>query len=130
MLGSSEVVAFVPASDLVHSRRFYENTLGLRLVADDSPIACVFDANGTMLRITAVPEVVGASYTVLGWAVIDVSRTVESLVERKVASLRFDGLVQDDLGIWTAPSGDRIAWFSDPASNTLSLTQFQHSADS
>ena len=109
MLGSSEVVAFVPASDLVQSRRFYENTLGLRLVADDSPIACVFDANGTMLRITTVAEVVSVSYTVLGWAVTDVSRTVESLVERGVASLRFDGLIQDDLGIWTAPSGDRIA---------------------
>jgi hypothetical protein len=29
---------------------------------------------------------------------------------------------QDD-GIWTAPSGDRVAWFADPDGNTLPLTQ-------
>ena len=130
MLGLSDLVAFVPASDLRQSRRFYEETLGLRLVADDSPIACVFDANGTMLRITTVAEVVSVSYTVLGWAVTDIVRTVQNLVERGVAFHRFDGLVQDDLRIWTAPSGDRIAWFPDPASNTLSLTEFRASADS
>ena len=28
------------------------------------------------------------------------------------------------LGIWTAPSGAKIAWFKDPDGNTLSLTQF------
>ena len=69
------------------------------------------------------------SYTVLGWAVTDIARTVQNLVERGVA-FRFDGLIQDDLRIWTAPSGDRIAWFPDPASNTLSLTEFRPSADS
>jgi predicted enzyme related to lactoylglutathione lyase len=31
---------------------------------------------------------------------------------------------QDDLGIWTTPGGDRIAWFTDPDGNVLSLTQF------
>jgi predicted enzyme related to lactoylglutathione lyase len=28
---------------------------------------------------------------------------------------------QDDHGIWTAPSGARIAWFHDPDGNNLSL---------
>jgi hypothetical protein len=37
---------------------------------------------------------------------------------------RYDGMTQDDLGIWTAPSGDRVAWFKDPDGNTLSLTAF------
>jgi len=31
---------------------------------------------------------------------------------------------QDKLGIWTSPSGARIAWFKDPDGNTLSLTEF------
>jgi hypothetical protein len=31
---------------------------------------------------------------------------------------------QDKLGIWTSPSGARIAWFKDPDGNLLSLTQF------
>jgi predicted enzyme related to lactoylglutathione lyase len=31
---------------------------------------------------------------------------------------------QDDNSIWMAPNGDRIAWFTDPDGNTLSLTEF------
>ena len=27
-------------------------------------------------------------------------------------------------GVWTAPGGDKIAWFADPDGNVLSLTQF------
>ena len=37
---------------------------------------------------------------------------------------RYDFLDQDAPGIWTAPGGARIAWFSDPDGNTLSLTEF------
>jgi predicted enzyme related to lactoylglutathione lyase len=31
---------------------------------------------------------------------------------------------QDAQGVWTSPSGDRIAWFTDPDGNVLSLTEF------
>ena len=34
-------------------------------------------------------------------------------------------LVQDALGIWTAPNGDRVAWFKDPDGNTLSVSCHQ-----
>jgi hypothetical protein len=29
---------------------------------------------------------------------------------------------QDEQGVWTAPSGDRIAWFADPDGHVLSVT--------
>jgi hypothetical protein len=32
-------------------------------------------------------------------------------------------LEQDDLGVWQAPSGARVAWFKDPDGNLLSLTE-------
>jgi catechol 2,3-dioxygenase-like lactoylglutathione lyase family enzyme len=124
ILAGSDLVAFVPAVDLTASRHFYQDTLGLPLIADQAPIAYVFDANGTMLRLTAVPAVAVAGYTVLGWAVSNVAGAVDDLGERGVVFLRFDGFPQDERAIWTAPSGDRIAWFSDPATNTLSLTEF------
>jgi hypothetical protein len=31
---------------------------------------------------------------------------------------------QDALGVWTSPSGAKVAWFKDPDGNNLSLTQF------
>jgi catechol 2,3-dioxygenase-like lactoylglutathione lyase family enzyme len=120
----SDLVAFVPAVDLATSRHFYEHTLRLPLVADQAPLAYVFDANGTMLRVTAVPALVPADYTVLGWAVSNIASSVDELHGRGVDFLLFDGLPQDERAIWTAPGGDRIAWFSDPATNTLSLTEY------
>ena len=43
--------------------------------------------------------------------------------------LRYEGMDQDGLGVWTTPGGDRIAWFSDPDGSTLSLTQFASDRD-
>ena len=37
---------------------------------------------------------------------------------------RFDGMQQDELGVWNAPGGTHVAWFKDPDGNVLSLTQF------
>jgi len=115
MLDSSDLVAFVAATDLRRARAFYEQKLGLR-VLEHNDFACVLDANGTTLRVTAVPEVRRAGYTVLGWRVRDIAAAVRDLAARDVTFLRQDG-------IWTAPTGARVAWFADPDGNTLSLTQ-------
>jgi catechol 2,3-dioxygenase-like lactoylglutathione lyase family enzyme len=125
ILGSSKLVAFVPTTDPVKARAFYEDLLGLRLVADEKPFALVFDANGTMLRVTTVAEHQPAPFTVLGWEVDDIESTVKRLSAPGVEFQRYPGLNDSNpLGIWTAPSGARIAWFHDPDNNVLSLTQF------
>ena len=123
MLESSSIIAFAPATDLARARAFYENTLGLRFV-EQSDFACVFDANGTMLRITAVSEVANPGYTVLGWRVADIEAAVQSLTLKGVKFTQYDGMNQDLNGIWTTPGGDKIAWFTDPDGNNISLTQF------
>jgi predicted enzyme related to lactoylglutathione lyase len=123
MLESSHIVAFAATTDLPRARAFYEQVLGLP-VAEHNDFACAIDANGTMLRITAVPEVCRAGYTVLGWQVADITATVRGLAARDVVFLRYDGMDQDGDGIWTAPGGGKVAWFADPDGNVLSLTQF------
>jgi len=122
MLESSDLVAFVAATDLGRARVFYEQKLGLR-VLEHNHFACVLDANGTMLRVTAVPEVARAGYTVLGWRVGDIAAAVRDLAARGVTFLRYDGMNQDQDGVWTTPTGAKVAWFADPDGNTLSLTQ-------
>lgn len=121
-LESSDLVAFAAASDLARARAFYEHKLGLPVV-EDNDFAVVFNANGTMLRVTAVPEVAPAGYTVLGWRVTDIGAAVRGLQAKGVAFTAYDGMDQDENGIWTAPGGDKVAWFADPDGNTLSLTQ-------
>ena len=121
-LGSRKLVAFVATLDPARAKEFYGRVLGLRLVSEDD-FALVFDANGTTLRVSVVRELVPAGYTVLGWLVPNIQQAVRELTERSVAFQRFDGLNQDDRGIWSAPSGAKVAWFRDPDGNTLSLTQ-------
>jgi catechol 2,3-dioxygenase-like lactoylglutathione lyase family enzyme len=124
MLESADVVAFIGASDLPRAREFYTQTLGLTLVSQDD-FACVFDANGTMLRVTGVPEVARAGYTVLGWQVADIQAVVGDLTAKGVRFNRYDSMDQDESGVWVTPGGERVAWFTDPDGNTLSLTQFR-----
>jgi catechol 2,3-dioxygenase-like lactoylglutathione lyase family enzyme len=123
VLGRCDVIAFVGVQDAARARAFYETTLGLSLVADE-PSALVFDANGTVLRVSKVAKVTPAPYTVLGWKVADIRRTIEELAGRGVVFERFGFFPQDALGVWTAPDGTRVAWFKDPDGNVLSLTQF------
>ena len=75
------------------------------------------------MRITLVPDVLTAPYTVLGWEVDNLANAVDSLAARGVSFLHFEGMDQDARGIWTAPGGDRISWFADPDGHVLSLTQ-------
>jgi catechol 2,3-dioxygenase-like lactoylglutathione lyase family enzyme len=105
MLESSSIIAFAPATDLARARGFYENTLGLRFV-EQSDFACVFDAHGTMLRITAVSKVANPGYTVLGWRVDDIEASVHALTLNGVKFTQYKGMDQDQNGIWTTPGGD------------------------
>ena len=105
------------------SRKFYEERLGLKFVADD-PFALVFQVGRLQLRIQKVDRKPEIGYTVLGWEVTDIQKTVRQLAKAGVKVMRFDGLGQDEAGIWNAPSGARVACFRDPDDNTLSLTEF------
>ena len=122
MLGTTNIVAFVPTTDYDQARAFYEGVLGLRFVSLD-PFALVLDANGIMLRVTKVPDHKPLPFTILGWQVSDIESEAAALRERGVQFERYGFPGQDDAGIWTAPSGDKVAWFKDPAGNTLSLSQ-------
>jgi catechol 2,3-dioxygenase-like lactoylglutathione lyase family enzyme len=122
-LGEAKVVAFVGTSRADRARAFYRDTLGLKLISEDN-FALVFDVSGTMLRVALVPHLTPAAFTVLGWQVPDVAATVRNLQEAGVALERYHGIAQDELGIWTAPGGARVAWFKDPDGNILSVTQF------
>jgi catechol 2,3-dioxygenase-like lactoylglutathione lyase family enzyme len=121
MLGSINIVAFVPTKDTEKARAFYEGVLGLRFVKDDG-FAMVMDANGIMVRV-AKAQFTPAPFTILGWQVPDIERMAAALQAKGVQFERFGFLEQDALGIWTAPTGDKVAWFKDPDGNILSVSQ-------
>jgi catechol 2,3-dioxygenase-like lactoylglutathione lyase family enzyme len=122
MLGNATLVAFVATTDSERAKAFYGDVLGLRLIADE-PYALVYDAAGTTLRVQKAPAFTPLPHTALGWKVEDIAAVVAALHERGVSFERFPGMRQDDAGIWSSPSGAKVAWFKDPDGNLLSLTQ-------
>src|SRR3569833_406963 len=122
MLKNAKIMAFTGTRDAARAKSFNRAQLGLTLVEENS-FALVFAAAGTMLRVTNVPDLTPAQYTVLGWAVPDIAATVRVLAAKGVAFARYPGLTQDNDCVWTSPAGARVAWFADPDGNILSLTQ-------
>jgi catechol 2,3-dioxygenase-like lactoylglutathione lyase family enzyme len=122
MLGTTNIVAFVAIADYDKSRAFYEGILGLTFLKNDG-FAMVMDANGIMVRFVKLPAIAPQKFTVLGWQVTDIERQVADLQSRGVQFERFGFFEQDALGIWTAPGGDKVAWFKDPDGNVLSVSQ-------
>lgn len=120
---TGKVVGFVPTVQPEKARSFYEGVLKLPLISTDS-FASVFDANGTMLRVTKVAEFKPHPFTILGWAVADVNTTVLDLQARGVHFEKYAGMNQDERGIWTSPSGAKVAWFKYPDGNVLGITQY------
>jgi len=122
-LSSFDIVGFISIVDVQRAKDFYGKVLGLRLIAEEPPFALVFDAHGIMIRLGMAKELPAAHGTVLGWRVTEIAETVKSLGQAGVRFERFEGMGQDELGIWTSPTGAKVAWFKDPDGNLLSLSE-------
>lgn len=120
---------FIPTRNAETARAFYEETLGLRFVADE-PFALVFRLGsepGSDLRLVKMgPKYQPTEFTVFGWEVQGIEQAVDELTAKGVQFSRYEGMEQDERGIWHAPGRAKIAWFRDPDGNTLSLAE--HSA--
>jgi hypothetical protein len=90
---------------------------------DEDHFALVFALRGAALRVAIVETVMTVPWSVLGWTVEDIRQSVLELRSRGFVFERFPSMKQDTFGIWTSPGGARVAWFKDPAGNTVSLTE-------
>ena len=122
MLASGKLIGFVPTKDSRKAREFYEGKLGFRFVSDDQ-FALVMQAGESMIRIAKAKDFTPAHYTVMGWEVMDVEAMVKWLNKRGVEFEKYPFVEDRELGIWTTPNGDKVAWFKDPDGNVLSLSQ-------
>jgi len=50
---------------------------------------------------------------------------MQQLKKQGVSFERFEGLSQNEEGIWRTPDGSSVAWFRDPDGNILSLCERQ-----
>jgi catechol 2,3-dioxygenase-like lactoylglutathione lyase family enzyme len=122
MLATNKMIGFVITKDSKQARKFYEETLGFKYVSQDK-FALVMKTDENMIRISEVKDAVPAQHTILGWEVTQIERLAVYLKERGVSFEKYPWMEHNELGIWTAPSGDKVAWFKDPDGNVLSISQ-------
>jgi catechol 2,3-dioxygenase-like lactoylglutathione lyase family enzyme len=122
MLSSARMMGFVLTKDYDKARAFYEGKLGLQFVSLDQ-FALVLRAGENMVRISKIPNFTALQSTVLGWEVQDFEAVVAWLRKRGVELEKYPFVQDRERGIWTAPTGDKVAWFKDPDGNVLSVSQ-------
>ena len=122
MLASGKMVGFIPTKDYDKARAFYEGKLGFEFVSLDQ-YALVMNAGGRMIRIAKVPNFTPLQGTILGWQVENIQSVAAWLRDRGVPLEKYPFVQDRELGIWTTPNGDRVAWFKDPDGNILSISQ-------
>jgi catechol 2,3-dioxygenase-like lactoylglutathione lyase family enzyme len=122
VLAFSKLIGFIPTKDSASARNFYEGKLGFEFVSDDM-FALVMKAGENMIRIAKAKDFTPAPYTVMGWEVSNIEEMVAWLQQRGVAFEKYPWVPDKETGIWTAPTGDKVAWFKDPDGNVLSLSQ-------
>jgi len=122
MFTDTPIIAFLATADAPKARESYKSRIGLAFL-DESEFAIVFEAHGVEIRIQKVANISPQPYTVLGWQVSSIVEAVQDLTNKGVAFKKFTGLKQSELGIWNSPSGAKVAWFTDPDGNLLSITQ-------
>jgi catechol 2,3-dioxygenase-like lactoylglutathione lyase family enzyme len=123
MAALGTLMGFIPTRDGDAARVFYETKVGLHFISEDQ-FAVVFQSGENMIRISRTGSFTPAPFTILGWQSADIEQDVRDMSARGVKFERYDYMgAQDELGIWTAPSGAKVAWFKDPDGNTLSISQ-------
>lgn len=122
-LTDAKPIAMITTADRKRAEAFYGATLGLRSLGDDG-FAALFDLAGVTMRLTEVPGYQSPMFPVLGWDVTDIEAAVTDLTAKGVTMNIYEGLGQDERGVWTAPGNAcKVVFFNDPDGNALSLTQ-------
>ncbi|MFF9065441.1 VOC family protein [Streptomyces sp. NPDC014891] len=126
MFGDTPAFSGFSVDDLDAARRFYGETLGLRVGEEgegDMRMLFLTLAGGVRVFVYPKDDHAPATFTILNFAVDDIDRAVDELTGRGVALERYDGFEADAKGVVRADGGPAIAWFKDPAGNVLSVLQ-------
>jgi catechol 2,3-dioxygenase-like lactoylglutathione lyase family enzyme len=122
MFAETKAFSGFAVNDLEAAKRFYGETLGLR-VSEQNGLLTLHLAGGRDTLVYPKPDFTPATYTILNFPVDDIDAAVDGLTKRGVQFERYPGFDQDEKGINRDQLGPPIAWFTDPAGNILAVIQ-------
>lgn len=123
MLADSKAFSSFSVHDVSQARRFYADTLGLR-VSEDNGMLTLHLAGDRDILVYPKDDHAPASFTILNFPVDDVEAAVDELTTRGVSFERYPDMEadMDEKGVFHG-GGPLIAWFTDPVGNVLSVIQ-------
>ena len=121
MLSDHPLFATIPATDIDRAKRFYAETLGMR-ISRETPGGIEFESGGVRFDVFPTQASPGAGHTLAGWMVEDIEAEVAELRAKGIEFEEYDfpGLKTVD-GIALIEGQERAAWFKDSEGNILAL---------
>src|SRR5687768_3274638 len=122
----TEAFSSFSVNDLEKAKKFYSDTLSLKVNATKEGLELEFEDSDTVF-IYPKDDHKPATFTILNLKVPDIDAAVDDLKARGISFETYDGEIQtDEKGIFRGAersNGPNIAWFKDPAGNILSVIE-------
>jgi catechol 2,3-dioxygenase-like lactoylglutathione lyase family enzyme len=122
MLGDNDALATIAVRDLTKAKKFYEGTLGLKVLHTEGNAAVTYKSGKSQLLVYQSQYAGTNKATAATWLVSDVEGLVKDLKAKGVAFEHYDGMP----GV--TRKGDihfagtlKNAWLKDPDGNILAL---------
>jgi predicted enzyme related to lactoylglutathione lyase len=123
MFKDSNAYSGFSVDDVQRAKEFYGQTLGLE-VSELNDVLELRLGEGAKVLVYPKPNHVPATFTILNFPVDNVEEVVDELTKRGVRFEIYDegDLKTDERGVFRG-EGPKIAWFTDPAGNILSVIE-------
>jgi catechol 2,3-dioxygenase-like lactoylglutathione lyase family enzyme len=123
MLGNSSIHPVLLSMDLVQTREFYHDRLGLEILIENEHSITFRCGGGTKLAVSKSTTGTADSQTQVGWEVAD--------LRAELADLRSRGVTIEDYDLPELRTEDGVAdvgfawmaWIIDPGKNALAILQ-------
>jgi catechol 2,3-dioxygenase-like lactoylglutathione lyase family enzyme len=125
MLGSSKLLATIPAVDIKRAEEFYTRVLGLSVAEKPQEGVLILEAGAGTQIMVYEREATKAEHTAVTFQVKDIERVVVDLAAKGVQFERYDSdeFKTDERGI-AQMEGAKMAWLKDPEGNVLGIGEF------
>ncbi len=124
MLGKFPAIAYIPASDLGRARKFYEETIGLKVKEAGGTEGVMYECGqGTQAFLYKSAGAGTNKASTLFWPVDNLEAEMKELRGRGVKFEEYDMPGVKTRGGIAEGDGNKAAWFKDTEGNILALAQ-------
>jgi catechol 2,3-dioxygenase-like lactoylglutathione lyase family enzyme len=124
MLTKSKAFSSFSVNDLQKAKAFYQEILGVNVTDNPMGLIELHIEGGNKILVYPKPNHTPATFTVLNFPVTNIEEEVDELTQKGVLFEQYTGEIQtDEKSISRGNGGPDIAWFKDPAGNSLSVIE-------